>query len=124
MVEALTLQKSGYSTPRCSKTVSWVFQLVWTTSRRSQLSSSYGCTPSVLKMRSIFKTLRRAWVLLADPLAVSVIRRSPCSRSSAGVVVQVLRMVLAVLGHACVGRPEGSGFPTTPLRAVLGQPVG
>ena len=50
MVEALTLQKSGNSTPCCSKTVSPVFQLVWTTSRRSQVTSSYGCTP-LLKTR-------------------------------------------------------------------------
>ncbi len=48
MVEALTDQKSGNSTPRCSKTVSPVFQLVWTTSRRSQVTSSYGCTPAVV----------------------------------------------------------------------------
>ncbi len=54
MVEALTDQKSGYSTPRCSKTVSPVFQLVCTTSRRSHVISSYGCTPSVLKTRWIF----------------------------------------------------------------------
>ena len=40
MVEALTDQKSGNSTPRCSKTVSPVFQLVWTTSRRSHVTSS------------------------------------------------------------------------------------
>ena len=57
MVEALTDQKSGNSTPRCSKTVSPVFQLVWTTSRRSQVISSYGCTPSVLNTRSIFRPL-------------------------------------------------------------------
>ena len=48
IVEALTLQKSGNSTPRCSKTVSPVFQLVCTTSRRSQVTSSYGCTPGVV----------------------------------------------------------------------------
>ena len=40
MVEALTDQVEGNSTPFCSKTVSPVFQLVWTTSRRSQVSSS------------------------------------------------------------------------------------
>src|SRR6478752_5291498 len=40
IVEALTLQKSGNSTPRCSKTVAPVFQFCWTTSRRSQVSSS------------------------------------------------------------------------------------
>ena len=40
IVLALTLQKSGNSTPRCSKIVSPVFQLVWTTSRDSQVTSS------------------------------------------------------------------------------------
>ena len=40
MVEALTDQKSGYSTPRCSKTTSPVFQFCWTTSRRSQVIAS------------------------------------------------------------------------------------
>src|SRR5215467_594063 len=40
IVEALTDQKSGNSTPRCSKTDSPVFQLVWTTSRRSQVISA------------------------------------------------------------------------------------
>src|SRR5215213_6672021 len=47
MVDALTLQKSGNSTPFCSKTTSPVFQLVCTTSRRSQVTSSYGCTSAV-----------------------------------------------------------------------------
>src|SRR5919112_663461 len=76
IVLALTDQKSGNSTPRCSKTDSPVFQFVWTTSRRSQLSSSYGCTPSVLKTRSIFIPRLRPCtpldVLRADPLTVSV----------------------------------------------------
>ncbi len=40
IVDAFTDQKSGNSTPRCSKTVSPVFQFVWTTSRRSQVISS------------------------------------------------------------------------------------
>ena len=40
IVEALTDQKSGNSTPRCSKIVSPVFQFCWTTSRRSQVTSS------------------------------------------------------------------------------------
>src|SRR6187200_2240072 len=47
MVDALTLQKSGNSTPFCSKTTSPVFQLVCTTSRRSQVTSSYECTSEV-----------------------------------------------------------------------------
>ena len=48
IVLALTLQNSGNSTPRCSKIVSPVFQFCWTTSRRSQVTSSYGCTPGVV----------------------------------------------------------------------------
>jgi hypothetical protein len=40
IVEALTDQKSGNSTPRCSKIVSPVFQFCWTTSRFSQVTSS------------------------------------------------------------------------------------
>ena len=40
IVDALTDQKSGNSTPRCSKIVSPVFQFCWTTSRRSQVTSS------------------------------------------------------------------------------------
>ena len=40
IVEALTDQKSGNSTPRCSKIVAPVFQFCWTTSRRSQVTSS------------------------------------------------------------------------------------
>ncbi len=66
IVLALTDQKSGNSTPRCSKTVSPVFQLVCTTSRRSQVSSSYGWTPLVLKTRFIFRPVPVA------PLTVSV----------------------------------------------------
>ncbi|MPM84278.1 hypothetical protein SDC9_131349 [bioreactor metagenome] len=46
------LQKSGNSTPRCSKTLSPVFQFVWTMSRCSQVTSSYGWTPSELKTRA------------------------------------------------------------------------
>ena len=83
IVAALTDQKSGNSTPRCSKTVSPVLQFCWTTSRRSQVSSSYGCRPGVVKIRSIvnpraaFGLPRRfspaCWLW---PLTVSVIPRS------------------------------------------------
>src|SRR5213076_2360415 len=52
MLAALTLQKSGNSTPRCSKLTEPSRQLVITTSRRSQVTSSYGCTPSVVQTRS------------------------------------------------------------------------
>jgi hypothetical protein len=40
IVDALTLQKSGNSTPRWSKIVAPVFQFCWTTSRFSQVTSS------------------------------------------------------------------------------------
>src|SRR3954454_2865545 len=74
IVDAFTDQESGNSTPRCSKTVAPVFQLVWTTSRRSHESSSQGCTPSVLKTRSIFRPapLCALRVVRAAPLTVSV----------------------------------------------------
>ena len=62
---------------------------------------------------------------------VSVIRGSPCSSFSAGVCRAVVAGGAGVTDAAGgsvlirdVGRPEGSGFPTTSLRAVLGQPVG
>src|SRR5512145_686128 len=63
MLAALTLQKSGKSTPRCSKLIEPSRQLVITTSRRSQATSSYGWTPSVVHTRSTFNppaTLRVA----------------------------------------------------------------
>src|SRR3954451_18412166 len=83
MVDAFALQKSGNSTPFCSKIVSPVFQLVWTTSRRSHVTSSYGCTPGVVYTRSTVRPLR--WtrspsprVLRAPaPEAVSVILGFP-----------------------------------------------
>src|SRR5687768_10068371 len=54
MLAALTLHDSGNSTPRCSKLIEPSRQFVITTSRRSQLTSSYGWTPSVVHTRSIF----------------------------------------------------------------------
>src|SRR6185295_6604863 len=74
MVDALTLQKSGNSTPFCSKTTSPVFQLVCTTSRRSQVTSSYGCAPEV-KTRSMLSPARLGVeLLLSDrPFAERVV---------------------------------------------------
>ena len=74
MVEALTLQKSGNSTPFWSKIVSPVRQLVWTTSRRSQVTSSYGCVPGVVYTRSIARP--------AEPLPV--VSCACCGASCAG----------------------------------------
>jgi hypothetical protein len=48
MLVAFTDQKLGNSTPRCSKLTVPSRQLVMTTSRRSQVTSSYGCTPAVV----------------------------------------------------------------------------
>src|SRR4051794_7644685 len=48
MLAAFTDQKSGNSTPRCSKLIEPSRQFVMTTSRRSQVTSSYGCTPAVV----------------------------------------------------------------------------
>src|SRR6185436_19343577 len=57
MFAALTDQKSGNSTPRCSKFTEPSRQFVITTSRRSQLTSSYGCTPDVVYTRSTRRPL-------------------------------------------------------------------
>src|SRR3954449_7733683 len=51
MFEALTDQELGNSTPRCSKLTEPSRQLVITTSRCSQVTWSYGCSPSVVKTR-------------------------------------------------------------------------
>src|ERR1044072_3799370 len=85
MLTAFTDQKSGNSTPRCSKLTDPSRQLVMTTSRRSHATSSYGCTPGVVWTRSI----RRPLFLLplereprAGPLVVSVIP-PPCTGENA-----------------------------------------
>src|SRR5450756_2327955 len=52
-------QDAGNSTSFCSKIVSPVFQFVWTTSRRSQVISSYGWTPGVVKTRLIVRPFFR-----------------------------------------------------------------
>src|SRR3954454_21415566 len=55
MFVALTDQESGNSTPRCSKFTVPSRQFVITTSRRCQVTSSYGCTPAVVCTRSIVR---------------------------------------------------------------------
>ncbi len=52
MLVALIDQVDGNSTPRCSKLTVPSRQFVITTSRRSHVTSSYGCTPAVVWMRS------------------------------------------------------------------------
>src|SRR3954452_4544191 len=79
MFEAFTDQELGNSTPRCSKLIEPSRQLVMTTSRRSQVTSSYGWTPAVVYTRSRRSPLRRPELLpwagaAAEPLTVSVMR--------------------------------------------------
>src|SRR3954447_25364964 len=69
MLVALTDQKSGNSTPRCSKLTVPSRQFVITTSRCSQVTWSYGCCPSVVKTRF---TLSPPAVLLFLPAAAPV----------------------------------------------------
>src|SRR5580693_4311761 len=58
MLAALTDQESGNSTPCCSKLTLPSRQFVITTSRRSHVTWSYGCTPAVVLTRRIFNPLR------------------------------------------------------------------
>ena len=51
MFVAFTLHAEGTSTPGCSKATDPSWKLLIRASRRSQASSSYGCTPSVVKCR-------------------------------------------------------------------------
>src|SRR6266536_1409983 len=73
MLAALTDQKSGHSTPRCSKFTDPSRQFVMTTSRRSQVTSSYGWTPARVWIRRMVSPLRAPLPPCRDdPLAVSV----------------------------------------------------
>src|SRR5919112_208380 len=119
IVEALTDQESGNSAPRCSKTASPVFQLVCTTSRRSHVTSSYGCTPSVLKTRSIVSPVFLGLRCRAGPLTVSVMpTSSPYPWWSVW-----LCWVHVVGGRVPLGTTgaPGARFPTRAGRSV-GQP--
>src|SRR5581483_2610843 len=86
MLVALIDQESGNSTPRCSKLIEPSRQLVITTSRRSQVTWSYGCTPAVVLIRRIFRPVRFGlfgeaalafcpcpWACVVSLFAVSVI---------------------------------------------------
>src|SRR5512144_2152397 len=126
MVEAFTDQKSGNSTPRCSKTASPVFQFVWTTSRRSQVISSYGCTPSVLKTRSIFRPFGLFRPARADPLTVSVMWCSSSPDCDDNVVVRLVPCWFAA-GASDAGETQeawfarGAASPRRPGQ-IVGQP--
>src|SRR5829696_457480 len=123
MVEAFTLQKSGNSTPFCSKTTSPDFQLVWTTSRRSQLTSSYGWTPSVVNTRST-----------VSPAVLAPRGRRTSGRSFAERVVSVISASLAfILSWSLIGgegveagarsaRPSPSARTPSPVRGPVDGP--
>src|SRR6478609_6994085 len=129
MVEALTDQKSGYSTARCSKTVSPVFQLVCTTSRCSHVTSSYGCTPGVVKMRSIVSPVRTTWgfasLVVVEAFAVSLMCsssvRGGCEGSGAVPVVLAVLVVLLRSDHGSQDEEESGriagdqGGPGSPV---------
>src|SRR5262249_33709361 len=67
MFVALIVQKSGNSTPPCSKLPEPSRQSVIRTSRRSQVTSSYGCTSAVVQTRSRARPLRRRASSLRTP---------------------------------------------------------
>src|SRR3954447_15415265 len=77
MFAALTLHDVGNSTPRCSKLIEPSRQFVMTTSRRSQTTSSYGCTPAVVKTRLTLRPFPRAGAF--PPRRARVDRRSSVS---------------------------------------------
>src|SRR3712207_284102 len=108
MFVALMLHSAGNSTPRCSKLIEPSRQFVMTTSRRSQVTSSYGCTPAVVKTRLIFRPFPLPGALVARRVrpdkrsSVSVTELSLCMGPAAGeephsvVLVVVYRVVLTV----------------------------
>src|SRR3712207_2526693 len=77
MFVALMLHSAGNSTPRCSKLNDPSRQLVMTTSRRSQVTSSYGCTPAVVKTRLTFRPFPLVGALAARRVRPD--KRSPVS---------------------------------------------
>src|SRR4051794_34285692 len=90
MLVALMLHSAGNSTPRCSKLIEPSRQLVMTTSRRSQVTSSYGCTPGVVKTRLTFRPFPRAGAL--PPRRA----RAEDRRSSVSVMVYEFSLVVGL----------------------------
>src|SRR5438477_9556994 len=81
MLAAFTLQKPGNSTPRCSKLTEPSRQFVMTTSRRSQVTSSYGCTPSLVHTRP-----RRSPALPPAPGRLTFLLPAPDDAPTASVI--------------------------------------
>src|ERR687890_729552 len=100
MLVALMLHSAGNSTPRCSKLIDPSRQLVMTTSRRSQVTSSYGCTPAVVKTRLTFRPFP-----LVGALAARRVR--PDKRSSVSVTELSLCCGLKRLGKRAAFSSSG-----------------
>src|SRR3569833_2328995 len=129
MLVALMLHSAGNSTPCCSLLFEPSRLLVLTTSRRSQVTSSYGCTPGVVKTRLTFKPFPRAGALpprRARPedrrSSVSVMSwSSPSVRQRLGknrscvLLGLVYRLVLTVFSGA------GGGAGLVPPAAAAGR---
>src|SRR4051794_41919291 len=108
MLVALMLHSAGNSTPRCSKLIEPSRQFVMTTSRRSQVTSSYGCTPGVVKTRLTFRPFPRAGAL-PPRRARAEDRRSSVSVMGYGVSLVVGLRGGEGRGLLCRGRCGGLG---------------
>src|SRR3954447_16535267 len=93
MLVALMLHSAGNSTPRCSKLIEPSRQFVMTTSRRSHVTSSYGCTPGVVKTRLTFRPFPRAGAF--PPRRA----RAEDRRSSVSVMAYEISLVDAAAGE-------------------------
>src|SRR4051812_19734211 len=117
MLVALMLHSAGNSTPRCSKLIEPSRQLVMTTSRRSQATSSYGCTPGVLRMRSI-RSAFAALLPLARELRAGLLAVSVMPPPSTG--KNALKCPVVPVARCCVWRcgqlalSPATGLPSPP----------
>src|SRR5215813_8035670 len=120
MFAALMLHESGNSTPCCSKLIEPSRQFVMTTSRRSHVTSSYGCTPSVVHTRwtrmpaGALRLLPRAdspaeaptLSVMPDPPRSLLFMSDPCSFRS-----RCLLLNVAVTSYtSCTSRPGDDGI--------------
>src|SRR4051812_50097379 len=119
MLVALMLHSAGTSTPRCWKLIEPSRQFVMTTSRRSQVTSSYGCTPAVVKTRLTFRPFPRAGTL--PPRRARVDRRS--SVSVMGFELSLLVGLRRGEGRAG-GGPAGGGGGAGRFLGAGGAPGG
>src|SRR5699024_2078901 len=120
MFVALTDQNSGNSTPRCSKFTDPSRQLVITTSRRSQVTSSYGCTPGVVYTRGIVRPSPRRSCPTAGSAAVFVITLPfllVAAAVTAAPILVLTRGNRPVLSRHCRQRHEAPRSPSRNRRS-------